>query len=267
MPIILPDAGEARDHLIIPDSHAYPGDKMQRYKALGNYIMEKRPSVIVNIGDWWEMGSLCSYDKGKKSYVFKNIKDDIEAGHEAEEYVYGPIEDYNKRRSRFKKKQYRPTVVKVIGNHEERVNRLLEYDSKLDGMVSMDEFKTRKNIKEVYSPFLEVVVIDGVAYSHYFVSGTMGRPCGSARVLVNKKHMSTTMGHTHLLDTHADTKPTGEMVRGLICGSFHEDDHKSFAGPQTDQVWWNGVIHKRNVIDGDYDMEEISVTRLEDKYL
>lgn len=267
MTLILPYSGAPRDHLIIPDSHAYPGDKLERYRALGNYIMENRPKVIVNIGDWREMGSLCSYDKGKKSYVFKNIKDDIEIGHEAEELAYGPIVKYNSTRSRWKKKQYKPVILNIMGNHEVRVRTLLEYEPKLDGLVSMNDFRTRLNIKETFMPFLDVVVVDGVAYSHYFVSGTMGRPVGSARLLVNKKHMSSTMGHTHLLDSYSDVRPTGQKVRGLICGSFHEPGYKSFAGPQTDKMWWNGLIHKRDVVDGDYDMEEIAVTRLKRKYL
>ena len=213
------------------------------------------------------MGSLCSYDKGKKSYVFKNIKDDIEAGHQAEELVFGPMIKYNKTRTRWKKKHYKPTIIKVIGNHEARVEKLLEYEPKLEGMVSMNDYMTRLPISEEVIPFLDIAVLNDVAYSHYFVSGTMGRPVSSARALVNKKHMSCTMGHTHLIDSHVDVKPTGQKVRGLICGSFHEEDHESFAGPQADDIWWNGIVHKHNVLEGDYDMEEISVMRLKKDFL
>ena len=74
------------------------------------------------------------------------------------------------------------------------------------------------------------------------------------------------MGHTHVLDHAMLTKPTGSMIRGLVCGSFHDPEHKGFAGVQADHLWWNGLIHKHNVFKGDYDMEEVSINRLESMY-
>lgn len=75
------------------------------------------------------------------------------------------------------------------------------------------------------------------------------------------------MGHSHVLETHSLPRPTGGMSRGLVCGSFHDKNHTSFAGSQVDDMWWNGLIYKHGVVDGDYDHEEISVERLEKMYL
>lgn len=270
MPTIIKDSSitkeEPRDHLIIPDDHAHPNDNFRRYEWLGNYILEHMPEVIVKLGDSWEMGSLCSYDKGKKDFVFKNVKADIEAGHKAEKLMFGPIVEYNETMKKWKKAQYRPIIIKILGNHEHRVQRLLETSPQWEGTISLDMFKTRLDLKETVVPFMDFVVIDGVAYSHYFVSGTMGRPFSTANAMLTKRAMSCTMGHTHTLDHATVVKPTGDLIRGLVAGSFHDKENVSFAGPQVDKIWWNGIIHKHNVVDGSYDLEEISVERLERMY-
>lgn len=266
MPQILQTSEVRRDHLIIPDDHAMPGEDMRRYEWLGNYIIEHQPEVIVKLGDSWDMPSLCSYDKGKKEFVYRSVKDDIEAGHKSEEIMFKPMMEYNATMSKWKKKKYDPLVLKLIGNHEIRVQRLLDYEPRWEGTIDMNVFKTRQDIRETVVDFLDFAILDNIAYSHYFVSGTMGRPFSSARAMLNKRGMSCTMGHNHGLDTHLLSKPTGELIRGLIAGSFHDPDHASFAGPQVDELWWNGLIHKHDVLNGDYDMEEINVTRLQRMY-
>ena len=228
--------------------------------------MDNRPEVIVRLGDMWDMPSLCMYDKGKKDFVFKSVSDDIAAGHKAESIIFSPMIKYNEQQAKNKQKQYRPLIVKILGNHEHRVAKLLEYEPRWEGSISMSNFKTKLAMDEVVVDFGDIIFIDDVAYSHYFVSGVMGRPFASARALVGKKCMSCTMGHTHILDSAFMTKPNGDRVRGLIAGSFHDPEHKSFAGTQVDELWFNGLIHKRNVLNGDYDMEEISVERLQKMY-
>lgn len=254
------------DHLIIPDAHSFKDDNFDRFKWLGKLIAERQPEVIVQIGDWWDMPSLSSYDIGKKDFVFRNLKDDIEAGHKAEKIMFSEISKVNAIRSKYKKKQYKPTFIKIMGNHEARVEKLLSYEPRWEGTVSMDSFKTRLNIDETIVPFMGTAIIDNITYSHYFVSGVMGRPFSSARSLLNKKHMSCTMGHTHILDGSDADKADGNRARALICGSFHDKNHTGFAGEQVDSIYWNGIIYKHNVHNGDYDREEISVERLESMY-
>lgn len=266
MPIVLPSSSTPRDHLIVPDEHYHHGDNFRRCEWLAQYIMEHRPAVIIRMGDMWDMPSLCSYDQGKKEFVFKNVADDIKAGHKAEAIIFGPMIEYNKQQARNKQKQYRPLIIKILGNHEHRVKKLLEYEPRWEGSISMDDFKTKLDIDEKIVDFGEVVIVDDIAYSHYFVSGVMGRPVASAKALVTAKGMSCTMGHTHTFDVAAKVKPTGEHIRGLICGVFNDPNHQSFAGKQVDAIWWSGIVHKHNVFKGDYDLSEISIKRLQRMY-
>ena len=63
-----------------------------------------------------------------------------------------------------------------------------------DGVLSIKDLAFEEYGWEVHD-FLEVVIIEGVAFSHYFTSGTMGRPVTTAQACLTKKHMSCVQGH------------------------------------------------------------------------
>jgi hypothetical protein len=67
-------------HFCIPDTQLRPGDDLSHIAWAGRYAAEKKPDVIVQLGDWFDMPSCSSYDEGKKSMEGRDIKDDIEAG-------------------------------------------------------------------------------------------------------------------------------------------------------------------------------------------
>ena len=67
-------------HLIISDVQVRPGRDYRFLEAIGNYIIETRPDVVVNIGDFADMESLCTYDKGTKSLRQIWVLEDIENG-------------------------------------------------------------------------------------------------------------------------------------------------------------------------------------------
>lgn len=257
-----------RKHLIIPDAHAMPGEDLRRFDWLGELILQEMPDVIIDIGDWWDMPSLCSYDKGTKSFEGRRYKDDIAIGHEADRRAFGPIVKYNDTRTRHKKRKYEPLLVRTKGNHENRVLRAVEKQPELDGVISMDDFKTQVDLPEVHEvPFLKPIVVDGIAYCHYFVSGVMGRPIGSANVMLSKNYMSSTAGHQHTRDWAEGVRIDGVRMQALICGSFHDPDHySSYANVQSKGLWWDGLHIKRNVVQGDYDREEISIGELRKRY-
>ena len=69
-------------HLIIPDTQVKRGVDLSYLEWIGKYIVDKKPDVIVQIGDFADMPSLSSYDVGKKSFEGRRYKDDIEAARE-----------------------------------------------------------------------------------------------------------------------------------------------------------------------------------------
>ena len=168
--------------IVIPDCQVKPNTSIDHLEWAGKYIAEKKPDVIVNIGDFWDMPSLSCYDKGKKDFEGRRYKKDVEAGNAAMDLLLAPIKkESNKRGSKWK-----PRLVYTMGNHEQRIDRAVENDAILEDVISYDDLNL---IDWEVHDFLQPVVIGGVAFAHYFTSGIMGRPVSSARALLSKRMM------------------------------------------------------------------------------
>ena len=250
-------------HAVLPDVQCKPGVDMTYLTYAGQYLVDKQPDVIVCIGDFADMPSLSSYDVGKKSFEGRRYTLDIEAAHAGMEKLLSPIWEFNARAKRNKEKQYKPRMVLTLGNHEDRIDRAVNNDSKLEGLLSIDDLKYKEYGWEVY-PYLEPVVIDGIAYSHFFASGVLGRPVISARMLLTKKHMSCVAGHQQGRDIAYATRADGTQMFGLIAGSFYEHD-EDYLNPQTNNHW-RGFYFLHDVRDGACDEMAISIKYLKERY-
>lgn len=83
-------------HMVIPDTQVKPGVPMNHLTAAGNYIVRKRPDVIIHIGDHWDMASLSSYDRGKKAMEGRRVLADIQAGKDAMDLLLAPLKALQK---------------------------------------------------------------------------------------------------------------------------------------------------------------------------
>jgi hypothetical protein len=250
-------------HFLLPDCQVKPGDSIDHLSWAGQYAVDMLPDVIVCIGDFWDMPSLSSYDIGRKSFEGKRYIVDIEAGITAMEAFLAPINAEVERRKNGHRNRWNPRLVFTRGNHEERIKTAIEKDAKLDGLMSFQHLKLEEMGWEVY-PFLETVVIDGIAYSHYFTSGTMGRPVSSASALVNKKMMSCVMGHVQDKDIAYRRRADGKSITGIFAGIFYQHD-EGYLTPQTNRSW-RGLWILHDVQDGAFDEMPVSLSFLQDKY-
>lgn len=250
-------------HLVLPDVQAKHGQDFTFLHNIGQYIVEKQPETIVCIGDFSDMESLSSYDQGKKSFEGRRYKKDVQATHEAMETLLMPLWDFNLKAKRNKEKQYKPRMVLTLGNHCNRINRAVNNDPKLDGVLSIDDLKYKEYGWEVY-PFLDVVIVNNIAYSHYFVTGTMGRPCTTASAQLNKKHMSCIAGHQQGLQIATAHRADGKSLTSIIAGScyMHEEE---YMGPQGNKHW-RGILVLNDVNDGEFDLMPVSLKYLNNKY-
>ena len=71
---------EPQTLFVIPDTQVKQGVDLDYIHWIGNYIKHKKPPIIVQIGDWYDMEALSSYDKGKKRAEGKRFINDINAG-------------------------------------------------------------------------------------------------------------------------------------------------------------------------------------------
>ena len=73
-------------------------------------MCEKQPEKIICIGDFADMSSLSSYDRGTKSFEGRRYVKDIEAAKEAMGRFLQPIREYNASQRKNGKKQYKVLI-------------------------------------------------------------------------------------------------------------------------------------------------------------
>ena len=98
-------------HLIIPDTQVKPGHPIDHLRWAGQYAVDKKPDVIIHIGDHFDMPSLSSWDVGKKSFAGRRYTDDVEAGIAAMEAFLEPIRIEQQRLITNKHKRWNPRMV------------------------------------------------------------------------------------------------------------------------------------------------------------
>lgn len=252
-----------RRHLVIPDLQLKPGVPTQHIEWIARYIVDKKPDVLVIIGDWADMPSLSSYDVGKKSFEGRTYREDILAANDGLQRLMAPIEQEIKRRLDKHRTRWNLRKIVTLGNHENRINVAIESDRKLDGLISTDDLFFKQFGFEVY-PFLQPVVVDGVVYCHYFSSGVMGRPITTARSLLTKLHQSCFAGHQQDRDIAYGKRADGARITGIICGSCYLHDEE-YLNPQTNNVW-KGLYVLHEVNNGSFDEMPVSLRFLEERY-
>lgn len=250
-------------HLVIPDTQCKPGNSFTHLTWVGKYAADKKPDVIIHLGDHWDMPSLSVYDVGKKSFEGRTYQADIEAGHRGMEALLAPIREEQSRLKRNKEKQWNPRLIFLLGNHEERIQRAIESDRKLDGLIGYHDLLLEQYGFECI-PFLQPVVIDGVAYCHYFTSGVMGRPVSSPALMLSKKHMSCVMGHVQDRGIAYARRADGKRMTGLFGGICYMHD-EAYLTPQTNGSW-SGIWMFNEVEDGAFDELPVSLSYLKERY-
>ena len=249
--------------IVIPDVQIKPGADLSYIRWISKYIVDKKPDALVLMGDWADMPSLSSYDVGTKSFEGRTYRDDILAANDGLQILMAPIQAELERIERRHITKWRLRKVVTLGNHEARIDVAIEKDRKLDGLISTDDIFFKQWGFEVY-PFLEVVLVGGIAFSHFFCSGVMGRPITTARSLLNKMHMSCIAGHQQGYDVATANRADGARLTGIICGSAYPHD-EAYLNAQTNQHW-RGILMLNEVKDGTFDAMQVSLKFLEERY-
>ena len=251
------------DHLVIPDPQVGAETPLEHFDWLGEYIVGTQPERIICLGDFADMSSLSSYDRGHKSFEGRRFKKDIGAVVKAQGILLGPLRKLQEKQRKQKIKVYQPDLIMLLGNHEHRINRAVELSPELDGTIGIEDLKYVENGWRVY-PFLDIVELDGVHYTHYVKNKNSETAKASAKACVQELLCSVTQGHRPGLDVHVQTDAKGRTVWGVIAGSFylHDEAYRHEQG----NSHWRGVVHKREVSGGSYDPEFLSMGSLKKFY-
>ncbi len=233
-------------HIIIPDCQVKPGVNTDHLEHIGKYIIDHKPDVIVNIGDFFDMPSLSSYDKGKRCFEGRRYTEDIKAGIAGMNKLLKPIKDYNANVKRTRHKQYKPEMHFCLGNHEERIERATQSTSELQGILGYHDLKLESFGWKVH-PFLKVTVVDNINYVHYIQSDNSPRAIGSAKAIAQKMTRSTIVGHQQSLDYHyLPSRVDGDpAIQAIIAGAAytHSEDYRGNQG----QNHFRGIVRLSGV--------------------
>ena len=246
-------------------AHAHPDVSNERFTWLGDLIEDIKPDYCVDLGDGADMQSLNSYDtRYPQALVAQSYQKDVDAYNEAMDRIWG----------RYKvSKKKRPYRIGFEGNHENRIKKAIAHDPRIEGAkygISFSHLQTDHwfdEYHEYHNSAPALADYDGVLYGHYVSSGNYGSAMSTKHhgySLVEKLAHSCTVGHSHKFHYYrkADARPT--PLNGLVAGCFKGAEER-WAG-QANAEWSKGVVIKRYVENGDYDLQWVSLKALEKEY-
>lgn len=245
-------------HLVIGDAHSSPDISNRRFSWLANFIETHRPDVIVDIGDWGDFDSIGKYNKGKKDAWGQSFKADANQFRDASKRAFGRITRI---------KGYRPRIIRLGGNHEEgRISKFVNDNPEMEGTVSLENLGLN-DFGCTYVPFRKPVVINGVAYCHYFYDKDSRYAIQSARAVLNKKHCSAVYGHTHIRDMADGVRADGKRVTVVNAGCYLDPSQlMGYAGPQARDRWWSGLVLMQDVCDGEFEPHFYNMQHIQKNY-
>jgi len=249
--------------LYVPDTHVKSDDDLKRFYALKTWLSDRRQKVdhIVQGGDLWDFEAFCLHDQANPDWYQREFWTEFSRGLDAFDILEKMTKIHGRRGCKF---------YMTEGNHENRYNKWMASDPRLKSspfpktVAELIKFY-RPTTKVNYTPFLEPLIIHDTAFSHYFVSGLMGRAQGGERpasTILKAQHMSCVGAHSHVLDSAERTRADGRKIHCLIGGCFINPKHDfSFAGAAK-KLWWSGCHLLHMTAPGEFDVETISLTRM-----
>lgn len=252
----------SKNILVFSCAHADPDYSNERFDWLGQFIYDKKPDMVIDLGDGADMKSLNSYDtRYPQALVAQSYERDIEVYNDAQKRL----------RQKFKKaKKRRPSWIGFEGNHENRIKKYLAENPRMEGQthgVSFSHLQTEKWFDEYHEYEYggpAIANYNGVDFSHFFSSGNFGTATSGlhhAFTVINNRHNSSVCGHSHKRNLYFKD---GAGSIGMVVGCYkgHEE---GWAG-QANLDWWHGVVLMKDVDNGMFEPEFYSMKELEREY-
>lgn len=241
---------------VIGDLQVKQGVELDYIHHIGAYIAKKQPTIIVQIGDWFDNASLSSYDRGQLSAEGKRLSADIATGNEAIRIIDSYIRAVP---------NYNPRKVVTLGNHEDRIQRFVNENPALSGFLGNHLYHFERYGWEVYD-FLTPCIIEDIAFVHYVVAVNTGKPLGNALAgRLEKVGTSFVMGHQQTFAYHERSlQLTGAMQMALVIGACYDHD-EPYKGVQGNHHF-RGCVMLYEVQDGYAMHKKITLRHMKDVY-
>lgn len=244
-----------RVHLVIPDTQVRKGVPVDHIAWIGQYIVDRKPDVVIHLGDHWDMPSLSMHDQlGSLAMEGARYEDDVQSGNDAMDILVAPMRAAG----------FQPEMHFTRGNHCDRIERAINRDPRYAGTIGYHHLNAERVGFKVHE-FLAVAEVDGVWYSHFMANPLSGRPIGGTiDNRLNRVGHSFTAGHEQSFRYGCRYLANGQEQHGLIAGACYLHDER-YKGRQGNHHW-RGVVVKHEVRNGVYDIMRVSLDYLCRKY-
>ena len=255
--------------LVIPDAHVGPEQDLSRFAMLGQLIVDRRPDRIITMGDFVSLESLSNWDLNKSGVMEgRRYQNDIAAGNMALDLLFFQLRNLQDKQRRLKERVYKPRIVYIYGNHEDRLVRYLETRAELKEHLNLDDdLNLLDHGFHDIIPYRQGIEFDGVNFTHSLMN--MANQAVSGRYAI---HRAAEMTAKSLVFAHSHRRENVNYYRHgadnilqiLMCGAFfeHVDDY-AYGGLN---AYWRGVNILTHWAEGRFDVEEISIERLRNTY-
>lgn len=262
--------------IIIPDQHVNQNSCLDRFTALGNFIVERQPDWILNMGDVGEWSDF--YGNQNRKTKLDNtdyLENEILAIRKSQELIFTPAIKLQKKQKNGRKKVYRYLSELDLGNHDIRLQKALA-DNVSSGTIPAHIDKHLpwhachfNKYYSVINPYQTVHERFGIAHSHHFINGTSS--ASKVDTIVNIAMGSAIGGHTHKAEFSATYTGQLRPTFGLQAGVFMDpasEPLQDWLGPQGFTNWWFGFVMLHGIDGrGGFEPEFISVERLQREFL
>jgi len=255
--------------LILPigDCHIDELDDLSRFKLLSKFIIDKKPDVIIFMGDFLTMSCLSFFDKDKRQRMEgKRYKKEIDKGNEALDIIFYELLELQEKQRLQKLKIYRPNVYYLNGNHGNRLNRYLEYDPTFEGLVSIEKDLKLKERNIKFIPYREYLNINKINFTHIPFNKTK-EVCG---VNITKKvsqlmFTSCVFAHVHSMEYEGFKRHGQDDLQQILSvGCFFEKHEDYVHGRITE--YWKGLVLLDSFKEGRFDTQTYSLEKLKKEY-
>lgn len=258
--------------LPIPDCHVEPNQSQERFNKLGNLILDKKPDIILFMGDFVSLSSLSRWDSDKKlTMEGKRYINDITAANEALDLILKPYYHYLFKCNSYwkvgKAKQYSPKIYYLGGNHEYWLQRYVELNPQMEGHIDVPKDLKLQNRNIEFVPYKKYVEIDNILFTHVPINAAQ-QPVGGKYALHRALELtakSIVFAHTHKWEQTAIHRHAGgNLIQALTCGCYFEET--PVYAEDCIHSYWKGVSILTTNGKGNFDAEQISLDRIYSTY-
>lgn len=256
--------------LVIPDPHESPEyDSVARNESIGNLIVKRRPDRVVILGDFLSLDSLSAWDFDKRLVMEgRRYRGDVAAGNKALDAMLKALGKLQERQRTNKDKIYKPELVFCMGNHEHRLDRYIEKNASLEGSLNVTQDLKLHERGFIVIPYGEYhQTEEGVQYTHCPLNDANQAPSGKYAIerVLELVATSTVFGHLHRwCAVDSNKHGAAGVLKVLACGCSFEHTPAYVKGASS--RFWRGVALLHHHAAGDFDTEQISLTRLRRLY-